>query len=87
MTKELLWNRQVADEFEEKALLSEREVLILETRLQGLTISEQAELLGVSASTVNRIIKRLKQKYDSIQPLSPTLPKRKKSAKEVFQEE
>lgn len=49
-----------------------------------LTISEQAEKFNISVRKVNRIIKRLKWKYDNIQKYCKDLPLRKVSAAELY---
>ena len=62
----------------------EREVLLL--RVQGYTIAEQAEMLNISDSKVNRIIRRLKIKYDNLQDTLEELPTRKETTKELYRE-
>lgn len=76
MTKQVLWTRAIADEFIKQAMLSDDEILILETRIKGYTRVQQSMKLGVSVSTVDKIIKRLKAKYDNVQKSNPILPKR-----------
>ena len=62
----------------------EREVLIL--RVKGYTIAETSELMNISDSKVNRIIRRLKIKYDNLQGTIEELPKRKETTKELYRE-
>lgn len=50
----------------------------------GLTISEQEERFNISVGNVNRIIKRLKFKYDNIQKYCKDLQVRKESAAELY---
>lgn len=64
--------------------LTEDEEKIIRTRVHGWTITKQAMTFGMSTAAVNRIIKRLKVKYDAVQPYSPLLPTRKFSAKETY---
>lgn len=64
--------------------LTEDEEKIIRTRVYGWTITKQAMTFGMSTAAVNRIIKRLKIKYDAVQPYSPLLPPRKFSAKETY---
>lgn len=52
-----------------------------------MTISEQADMLGMSRSKVNYLIKRLKIKYDNAQKFSVILPPRKFSVKETYMDE
>ena len=60
-----------------------KEVLLL--RVKGYTIEEQAELLNVSESKVNKITRRLKIKYDALQDTIKELPKRKKQQKNYIE--
>jgi len=60
---------------------------ILRTRIMGYSITQQAQEFNISESTVNRIVARLKQRYDEVQPYSDKLPKRRKSAKEDWMDE
>lgn len=75
--KTVNWNRKLLDEFESLACLSDEEIEILEGRAVGKTVAEQSIALGLSERTIHYIIKKLKQKYDEVQPLSEMLPKRK----------
>ena len=50
----------------------------------GLTVSEQAERFNISVGKVNRIIKRLKLKYDNVQKYCKDLQLRKVSAAELY---
>lgn len=84
MAKQVLWNKIIYDEFVRLGCLTPEEQDIMRTRMQGWTITEQSMKLGMSTSTVNRIIKRLKKKYDSVQPHSDLLPPRRSSAKELY---
>lgn len=77
MTDKLIWNKLILDEFCSIALLSDSERFLVESRIKGLTILEQAEQLNLSVSSVNRMIRRIKDKYDNVQKYSDVLPKRK----------
>ena len=59
----------------------EREVLLL--RVQVYTIAEQAEMLNISYSKVNRITRRLKIRYDALQGTINELPKRMEQRKQI----
>lgn len=61
--------------------------MILRTRIYGWTVREQADRLNMSVSSVNRIIKRLKNKYDDVEKYSTILPPRKSSEKEKYLDE
>lgn len=78
------WNRQIFDEFCDKAILSDDEIFIMLTRLQGWTISEQAKALNLSEDAIKYRIKKLKIKYDNAQKCSDVLPPRRKSKKEEW---
>lgn len=84
MAKQVVWNKPILDEFIKLAELNNDEIEIMRTRMQGMTRTEQARNLGMSLSTIDRIISRLKIKYDSVQPFSDILPQRKFSAKETY---
>lgn len=47
-------------------------------------ISEQDEKFNISVGKVNRIIKRLKWKYDNVQKYCKDLPLRKVSAAKLY---
>ena len=84
--KQILWTKKIVDTFIKEGMLTkeEREVLLL--RVQGYTIAEQAEMLNISDSKVNRITRRLKIKYDALQNTIKELPKRTETTKELYRE-
>lgn len=84
MAKQVLWNKPLLDEFSRLAGLSEEEQMIMETRMKGWSITRQSVHFCMSESKINKMIARLKIKYDSVQPYSEILPERKKSAKETY---
>lgn len=84
MSKQVPWNEDIYTEFSRLAMLSDIEKEILRTRIMGYSITWQAMHFNISESSVNRIISRLKKKYDLVQPYSDKLPKRRKSAEEVY---
>lgn len=67
MAKQVPWNKFIVEEFVSLAMLTEEEEMVLRTRVAGWPITKQSMELGMSVSTVNRIIKRLKVKYDNLQ--------------------
>lgn len=89
MSKEVPWTDKVLREFIERALLTEDEIFIMTTRVKGWTVTKQAEALHVSESSVARMIKSLKQRYDLVQAEYPDrFPVRnKKSVKEKYMDE
>lgn len=84
MSKEIKWNKLIVETFIEEAMLNKDEEWILRTRVAGWTVSQQADYMGVSNSTVNRYIKTLKEKYDNVSKYNPLLPPRKPSKEEEY---
>lgn len=84
MAKQVNWNEDIYTEFSRLAMLSPLEKEILRTRIMGYSITWQAMHFNVSESSVNRIVSRLKKKYDMVQPYSEKLPKRKNSVEELY---
>lgn len=84
--KQILWTRKLVDTFIKEGMLTEEEKEVLLLRVKGYTISETSELMNISDSKVNRIIRRLKIKYDNLQGTLEELPKRKETTKELYRE-
>lgn len=84
MTKQVDWSKLVLERFISLGNLTKDEEAVMRTRVAGWTITKQSMELGMSKSTVNRIIKRLKKRYDTVQKYDPMLPPRKSSAKELY---
>lgn len=84
--KQILWTRKLVDTFIKEGLLTEEEKEVLLLRVKGYTIAETSELMNISDSKVNRIIRRLKIKYDNLQGTIEELPKRKETTKELYRE-
>lgn len=84
MAHQVNWNLIILEEFVRLASLTEEEEQIMRTRIRGKTVTQQSMELGMSVSKVNRIIARLKVKYDNVQPCSDILPPRRFSAKETY---
>lgn len=82
MAHQVEWNKIIVERFVELAMLTEDEEMILRTRVAGWPRTRQANELNMSVSTVDRIISRLKRKYDNVQRFDPILPKRRESAAE-----
>lgn len=82
MSHEVPWNKYIVEEFVELALLTDDEEKILRTRVAGWSRVKQAEAFGMSVSTVDKHIRTLKDKYDSVQKYSPLLPPRKTAIRE-----
>lgn len=84
MAKQVPWCKPIVDEFIRLGCLTDDERKIILTRVEGWSITKQAMEFGLSVSTVNRMVARLKQKYDNCQPYSEILPPRKTSSEEVW---
>ena len=80
MAKQIPWCKPFLDEFIKLGCLTYDEQKIIKTRVAGWSITKQAMEFGMSVSTVNRVIARLKQKYDNCQKYSEILPPRRTSA-------
>ena len=65
-------------------MLSKDEEAIMRTRVAGWSRTQQSMELGMSLATVDRIIKRLKVKYDNVQKYSVLLPPRRDSVEETY---
>lgn len=68
------WNRVILDEFFSLALLTPEEEKIIRTRAAGWSQCRQCHAYGMSLATLNRIIKKAKQKYDFVKRYSDVLP-------------
>lgn len=84
--KQILWTKKILETFIKEGILTDEEKEVLLLRVQGYTITEQAEKLNISESKVNRITRRLKIKYDALQETMKELPKRKETTKELYRE-
>lgn len=84
MAKQVPWNKIIVETFIEEAMLSEEEEWVLRTRVAGWTRTKQADQLGMSLSSLDRIIATLKTKYDNVQKYNPLLPPRRMSKEEEF---
>lgn len=84
MAKEVEWSRIVLDEFISEAMLTQDEELVMRTRMAGWSRQQQADELGVHIRTIDRIISRLKAKYDAAQKYSLVLPPRKKRGQDII---
>lgn len=87
MSKQVPWNKIILETFIEEAMLSKDEEMIMRTRVAGWSRTKQALELGMSISTVDRIIADLKKKYDNVQKYNPLLPPRKSSKEETWMDE
>lgn len=84
MAHQVCWTKTIVEEFIREAMLSPKEEEIIRTRAAGWTRTEQAMKLNMSVDKVDKIIARLKVKYDRAQMYNPLLPPRKSSAQETY---
>lgn len=66
MAHQVPWTKVILEEFIEQALLTEDEEKIMRTRIAGWSRTKQANEFGMSISTIDKIIHKLKKKYDRI---------------------
>lgn len=68
------WNRVIYNEFVSLSYLTPEEEKILQTRIAGWSQIKQCQDCNMSLATLNRKLKRIREKYDSVQPYSTILP-------------
>lgn len=68
------WDRVILDEFLSLAILTQEEEAILKTRIAGWSQVRQCHAYNMSLATLNRKVKKLKEKYRSVQKRSDILP-------------
>ena len=85
MAHEVNWNKVVLEEFIKEACLTEREEMVLRTRVRGWSREKTAQNLFISIASVDKCIASLKKKYDMVSAYDPILPPRKREPGEVFQ--
>lgn len=84
MAHQVVWTKLIIETFVEEAMLTKDEERILRTRAAGWTRTQQAMEFNMSISNVDKIIKRLKVKYDMVEKNNVILPPRKFSTKELY---
>lgn len=82
-----MWNKIILETFIEEGCLTKEEEIIMRTRTAGWSRVKQSSELGMSLSTVDRLIKSCKLKYDNVQKYNPLLPPRKESEQERWMDE
>ena len=87
MSHQVIWTKFVLERFIEVGNLTKEEEAVMRTRAAGWTRTEQSMKLGMSLSTIDRIIERLKVKYDRAQKYDVLLPPRKQSSQELYMDE
>ena len=87
MAHQVPWCKRYLEIFCEEACLSDLERWIMETRVKGWSRTQQCMELGLSPAALDRMISRLKRKYDIVQQHNPELPPRRSSAQETWQDQ
>lgn len=82
--KRIEWNQIIVSEFKKTACLSAEEEILLDMRVKEYPNSVIADTMGISERTVQRKVQKLLSKYDGAQAINKNLPKRRKSAKELW---
>lgn len=73
---DILWTKPILEEFKALALLTDFEYKVLQTKIAGWSRTKQSIEFNCSLSTIDRTIKELRNKYDSVCKYSSILPKR-----------
>lgn len=84
MAHQVPWNKIILETFIEQGCLTKDEEIIMRTRVAGWSRTKQSVELGFSVSTVDRLIKSCKVKYDNVAKYNPLLPPRKYSKAEAW---
>lgn len=84
MAKQVPWNSAIVTEFIKEGMLSSDEEFIIRTRAKGWSRVKQADALRMSVSNIDKIISRLKQKYDRVAMYDAVLPPRCTSADDTW---
>lgn len=87
MAHQVPWNKIILEEFIRLGSLTTDEEEVMRTRVAGWSRVKQSMELGMSLAKIDRIIKRLKSKYDHVQKYSLILPPRKFSTAETWMDE
>ena len=73
---DLLWNTRLLGAMQAHAFLTEDEQVVLNDWVRGKSIANTSMMHHMSESKINRIRKRLRQKYNGIQ-IYADLPRRR----------
>lgn len=76
MSHKILWTRSMLDEFVKEAIMTKDEEFIVRTRAEGWSRQQQAFELHTSLQSVDRMIKKIKLKYDNIARQNERFPAR-----------
>ena len=73
---DIVWDNVMLAEFRSLACLSSEEDKVLQMWSKDDSVVEMAFALNVSTRTVDRILSRIRLKYDNVRPYTPLLPDR-----------
>lgn len=76
MSHKILWTRSMLDEFVKEAILTKDEEFIVRTRAAGWSRQQQAFELNRSIQSIDRMIKKIKVKYDNLAKHNEKFPAR-----------
>lgn len=68
------WNRVILEEFISLAILTPEEEKLVRTRAAGWSQTRQCHALNVSLATITRMVRKLKNEYESVRKYSEILP-------------
>lgn len=85
MAHQVHWTKQILEDFIEEALLDSELEFIIRKRCQNWTVTQTAQALNKSESSIHKSIAKLKKMYDVVQEANPQkFPKRRVSDKETY---
>ena len=74
---DLLWNSKMLGAMQAHACLTEEETIVLIDWAKGKSIANTSMMHHMSTSKVDKIRRRLRDKYDGIQPYTGLPPRRR----------
>lgn len=85
MKHQVPWSKTLLNDFIEEGLLTKTETDLMKLRVRNESVQYQAQTLNVSTATIDRMVVKLKIKYDQLHEQFPDrFPKRERSKKEKF---
>ena len=73
---DVFWDKIKLEEFKALALLTDFEMLVLESKIKGWSRTKQSIEFNCSLSTIDRTIKQIRIKYDNVCKYSNVLSPR-----------
>ena len=74
---DLLWNSKMLGAMQAHACLTEEETIVLMDWAKGKSIANTSMMHHMSTSKIDKIRRRLRDKYDGIQPYTGLPPRRR----------